>query len=139
MVDLLLEIQGATTRAAAGCPSAIDRELDYEALRWETGDFLERFLVGHLNLDPADLAQLAGEFHALAEWVAAQPQALIHRDFQSQNILATGGEIRIVDFQGMRPGPLGYDLASLVFDPYVDMPRPFRDELVDRFAAGTTS
>ena len=68
--------------------------------------------------------------------VAAQPQVLIHRDFQSQNILVTEGRIRLVDFQGMRLGPLGYDLASVVFDPYVAMPSQFRDELVKRFFTG---
>lgn len=138
-VDLLLEIQGATTRAAAGCPSAMDRELDYAALRWETGYFRDRFLVGYLNMDPAELAPLEEEFHNLATLVAAQPRVLIHRDFQSQNILAAADGIRLVDFQGMRRGPLGYDLASLAFDPYVDMPHPFRNELAARFAAGMDS
>ena len=68
--------------------------------------------------------------------MAAQPQVLIHRDFQSQNISGRDGRIRLVDFQGMRLGPLGYDLASLVLDPYVAMPTQFRDELVERFVTG---
>ena len=35
------------------CPAAVDRGLDYDALRWETGYFRDRFLAGHLGLDPA--------------------------------------------------------------------------------------
>jgi aminoglycoside/choline kinase family phosphotransferase/dTDP-glucose pyrophosphorylase len=135
-VDRLLEIQGATARARAGCPSAVDRRLDYDALRWETGYFRDRFLVGHLGLDPADLEPLDDDFHNLATTVSAQPLVLMHRDFQSQNLLTSGGRIRLVDFQGMRLGPLGYDLASLIHDPYVVMPGPLRSELVERFAAG---
>lgn len=135
-VDRLLELQGATSRAETVCPAAVDRRLDYDALRWETDYFRDRFLVGHLGLDPEDLEHLAGEFHSLAEAVSTQPRVLIHRDFQSQNILATGDSIGLVDFQGMRLGPLGYDLASLIFDPYVAMPSAFRNELVERFAAG---
>jgi aminoglycoside/choline kinase family phosphotransferase len=135
-VDRLLELQDATERAQAGCPSAVDRRLDYEALRWETDYFEERFLVGHLGLDAAELTHLAEEFHLLATAVAAQPRVLIHRDFQSQNILTGGDSVGLVDFQGMRLGPLGYDLASLIYDPYVEMPQDFRDELVERFAAG---
>jgi len=135
-VDRLLDIQGATARALSGCPAAVDRSLDEEALRGETDYFRERFLEGHLGLEPKKLEALADGFQALAAVVSAQRQVLIHRDFQSQNILATAGGIGLVDFQGMRLGPLGYDLASLVFDPYVGMPASFRNELVERFADG---
>jgi aminoglycoside/choline kinase family phosphotransferase/choline kinase len=138
-VDLLVDIQEATAAAAAACPSAVDRRLDYDALRWETGYFRDRFLVGHLGLDPADLGFLENEFHTLAELVASQPGRLIHRDFQSQNILAVGDRVGLVDFQGMRMGPLGYDLASLIYDPYVAMPASFRNELMGRYAAGLKS
>ncbi len=44
---------------------------------------------------------------------------LLHRDYQSRNIMVTSGSIRIIDFQGARFGPLAYDLASLLNDPYV--------------------
>jgi aminoglycoside/choline kinase family phosphotransferase len=111
----------------------VDRCLDYDSLRWETDYFKERFLVGHLGLKPADLTELDGEFHALAETVAAQPQVLIHRDFQSQNIHLQDGRIRLVDFQGMRLGPLTYDLMSLLLDPYVALDAGLRAELLERF------
>jgi aminoglycoside/choline kinase family phosphotransferase/dTDP-glucose pyrophosphorylase len=135
-VDRLVGIQNATIRAMTKCPAAVDRQLDYDALRWETDYFRDRFLVGHLGLIPENLGPLEDEFHALADIVASQPQVLIHRDFQSQNILVTDGRIRLVDFQGMRLGPLGYDLASLVFDPYVAMPSQVREELVELFFTG---
>ncbi len=134
-VDHLLELQSATQSARSECPLAVDRCLDYDALRWETGYFREQFLVGHLGMDPADLAELDGEFHALAETVAAQPRVLIHRDFQSQNIHVQDDGIRLVDFQGMRLGPLTYDLMSLLFDPYVALDDGLRAELLNRFAA----
>jgi N-acetylmuramate 1-kinase len=43
----------------------------------------------------------------------------VHRDFQSQNIIVRAGHAHLIDFQGMRPGLAEYDLASLLFDPYV--------------------
>jgi len=134
-VDHLLDLQSATEKARSQCLSAVDRCLDYDALRWETDYFKERFLVGHLGLKPADLTELDGEFHALAETVAGQPQVLIHRDFQSQNIHLQDGRIRLVDFQGMRLGPLTYDLMSLLLDPYVALDAGLRAELLERFAA----
>jgi aminoglycoside/choline kinase family phosphotransferase/choline kinase len=134
-VDHLLDLQSSTAAARSQCPVAVDRCLDYDSLRWETDYFKEHFLVGHLGLNLADLQGLEGEFHALAETVAAQPQVLIHRDFQSQNIHLLGERIRLVDFQGMRLGPLTYDLMSLLIDPYVMLPKKLQDELLDRFAA----
>jgi len=37
----------------------------------------------------------------------------------------------IIDFQGGRIGPVQYDLASLLIDPYVDLPYQLRAQLVD--------
>jgi aminoglycoside/choline kinase family phosphotransferase len=54
----------------------------------------------------------------------------VHRDFQSQNIIVRNGQAHLIDFQGMRPGLAQYDLASLLFDPYVDLPASERAELI---------
>ncbi len=138
VVDHLLALQAATEPARSACPLAVDRVLDLAQLRWETGYFGERFLQGHLGLPAAELAGLETEFASLADAVAAIPQALLHRDFQAQNILLRDDRVRLVDFQGLRLGPLTYDLASLVWDPYVDIPAPMRQGLVTHFAAGCT-
>jgi len=55
----------------------------------------------------------------------------LHRDFQSRNILVQDGALRIIDFQGGRLGPLGYDVAALILDPYVALPEVIRSELLD--------
>jgi aminoglycoside/choline kinase family phosphotransferase len=89
------------------------RELEY---------FRERFLNGYLGLEvgPEDLRR---DFEHIADaaGVGALSQ-VIHRDFQSRNIMISSGKLRLVDFQGMRFGPPGYDLASLMVDPYVRLP-----------------
>jgi aminoglycoside/choline kinase family phosphotransferase len=135
-VDLLLELQSATEVAPRRCASAADRTLDFATLRWETDYFRKRFLAGYLGLAMEDLKDLDAEFHTLAEVVAAQPRVLIHRDFQSRNIHLKDGRVRLVDFQGMRLGPLAYDLASLLLDPYVELPDELRSDLLSRFTAG---
>ena len=38
--------------------------------------------------------------------------------------------IYFIDFQGARSGPLQYDLASLLIDPYVDLKEYIKDELL---------
>jgi len=54
----------------------------------------------------------------------------LHRDFQSRNILVRNGALRIIDFQGGRLGPLGYDVAALLLDPYVALPENVWSELL---------
>lgn len=132
--DQITRLQAATEAALVECPVAFDRALDEAGLRWETDYFRERFLVGLMGLEASTLASLTPEFTALAAAVAAQPFHLLHRDYQSQNLLVKDGRLRLVDFQGLRPGPLGYDLASLLWDPYVSIHADRRRVLLNRYA-----
>ena len=66
-------------------------------------------------------AELEHELAGLAAHLLAQTPQLIHRDFQSQNILYREGTACFIDFQGARIGTGWYDLASLLFDPYVSL------------------
>ena len=58
---------------------------------------------------------------------------LVHRDFQSQNVLINRGEAWLIDFQGLRPGLAQYDLASLVYDPYMELEAASREELINGY------
>jgi aminoglycoside/choline kinase family phosphotransferase len=66
----------------------------------------------------------------VAEHLASLPRVLVHRDFQSQNIIIQNGQANLIDFQGMRPGLAEYDLASLIFDPYVELSDTERSALI---------
>jgi aminoglycoside/choline kinase family phosphotransferase len=72
-------------------------------------------------------------FHDIAEKLAELPRVLVHRDFQSQNILLRNGQAYLIDFQGMRPGLAQYDLASLLYDPYIGLTRAEHDELLEHY------
>jgi aminoglycoside/choline kinase family phosphotransferase len=39
----------------------------------------------------------------------------------------------VIDFQGGRLGPLQYDLASLLIDPYVELPQNLQDRLLSDY------
>lgn len=132
-LDLLARLQTHGSAIARNrCFEACDRSFDLEYLRWETDYFRDRFLVGHCGLDSAALADLTPEFAALAVAALAQPQVLAHRDFQSQNILLLDGQVRLVDVQGMRLGPIAHDLMALLRDCYVDLDPILRNQLRDR-------
>lgn len=49
----------------------------------------------------------------------AQPKVFVHRDYHSRNLMATGGEPGVLDFQDAVYGPVTYDLASLFKDAYI--------------------
>ena len=53
------------------------------------------------------------------------------RDMQSRNIMVKDQRIYFIDFQGGRLGPIQYDLASLLIDPYVNLPRPIQTRLLE--------
>jgi aminoglycoside/choline kinase family phosphotransferase/GTP:adenosylcobinamide-phosphate guanylyltransferase len=104
-----------------------DRELILEK---ESRYFVEAFLNGYLGLE-TDFDDLEDEFQILAQRALDHPyKGLLHRDFQSRNILVKGGDYYFIDFQGARLGPLPYDLASLLIDPYVELPRSFQEDLL---------
>ncbi|OGP53736.1 MAG: hypothetical protein A2Y65_01465 [Deltaproteobacteria bacterium RBG_13_52_11] len=99
-------------------------------LAWESGYFHFAFLADYLGLDIPD-EELRDEMEDLARQAA---QALggyfLYRDFQSRNIMVWEGGLGLLDFQGGRLGPLQYDLASLLLDPYVELDAGVQEELL---------
>ncbi|MBR5889655.1 MAG: phosphotransferase [Akkermansia sp.] len=102
---------------------------DAALYRWEQEYFAEHLIGRHLGADAAAfLAQ--PELQAMADWLAGLPRVPVHRDCQSQNIMLHGGKAWLIDFQGMRYGRLEYDLASLLYDPYMQLGEAERNELL---------
>ena len=102
---------------------ATEPEFGMELFAWERGLFERECVKGRYGIDglPADAER---ELVSVAERLAAEPKVLVHRDFQSANILYSGDDTSkpwLIDYQGMRPGPAAYDVASLLYDPYVPM------------------
>ncbi len=97
---------------------AYDREL---MLRYESGYFREAFLEGYLGIR-GKAGRLERPFTHLADMASrAGAACFVHRDFQSRNLVVTQGGIAVLDWQGGRLGPPGYDLASLLIDPYAGL------------------
>ncbi len=103
------------------------------ARAWESGYFFHSFLRGFLKLDIAH-EYLNEEFDDLARHLpSAEGDYFLYRDFQSKNIMLQAQQIRFLDFQGGRRGPLHYDLASLILDPYVELPETLSASLIDYY------
>ncbi len=102
---------------------------DATLYRWEQEYFAEHLIGRHLGQNAA--AFLARpELQDMADWLAGLPRVPVHRDCQSQNIMLKDGKAWLIDFQGMRYGRKEYDLASLLYDPYMQLSEQERDELL---------
>jgi aminoglycoside/choline kinase family phosphotransferase len=134
IVELLLymQISGSIRFDRKWCwdTQRYDKKLMLEK---ESGYFMQAFCHDMLNIKSFP-AKLSDEFKELAGRASRQPAVyFLHRDFQSRNLMLVDGEIRIIDFQGGRLGPLGYDLASLLIDPYARIPDEVQQELLEHY------
>lgn len=129
---LHLHTRAHDAHAAHAAAPGLQVEFDAELYRWEQHYFLEHCLGSYFGVSPAEqelhcsdarLSEIAQHLHGL-------PRVLVHRDFQSQNVVIKDGEACLIDFQGMRPGLVQYDLASLLYDPYVSLSASEREELL---------
>lgn len=128
------------TRKIEGSGIKLEREFGEQLYLWEQNYFFENCLGAYFRQDATTVKHYA-ELPAMrgaASLLAALPRVLVHRDFQSQNILILEGEAWLIDFQGMRPGLPQYDVASLLYDPYVRLTGPERTALLGAYkiAAG---
>jgi len=107
-------------------------EFNAALYQWEQNYFFENCLgrIFRFNETKRDKLMSLPVLRRIANELASQPRILVHRDFQSQNIIVRRGQAHLIDFQGMRPGLAEYDLASLLFDPYVHLTSDERDELL---------
>jgi N-acetylmuramate 1-kinase len=102
---------------------------DAALYRWEQEYFCEYLVENHLRLDAGPLRRDPA-FAEMADKLGTVARHLVHRDFQSQNLLVKDGMVWLIDFQGLRRGRQEYDLASLIFDPYLDHSPDEREALL---------
>jgi len=127
-------------RPDPGC-IAFSRRFDETLLRWELTHFKEWYLEAErgVTLDGEELTVLEAGFDWIARQLAAAPTTLVHRDFQSRNIMVTGdgrpSDLRVIDFQDALLGTRAYDLVALLRDSYVVLPPAEVAALVGDFVA----
>jgi N-acetylmuramate 1-kinase len=139
-LDLLVDMQ---IKGEMGFDSAwcFDTPVLHRPFLWERecGYFVAAFLNNYLGLETS-MEDLARDFQRLLTGALPPgPNYFLHRDFQSRNLFITNGRLRVIDFQGGRLGPLGYDVASLLIDPYVNLSPAWQAELLDYYLDLLTS
>lgn len=124
-----MQIRGAENFDPTWCYDSprYDSRLMQETESWY---FLRACCTDLLQLS-FNRAVVEKECALLAETAAMAPaHFFLHRDFQSRNIMIRDNQPWFIDFQGGRLGPLGYDLASLLLDPYAALPAWVQEHLL---------
>jgi aminoglycoside/choline kinase family phosphotransferase len=126
-----LRFENIPARLAAQLQPPFDEKL----YLWEQDYFFNNFVRNFSALSESEAASLRGQphFQELAAALAQMPRFMVHRDFQSQNILVRDGRTWFIDYQGLRPGRPEYDLASLLYDPYVPFSAEEREDLAAHY------
>jgi len=133
VLDIAVTLHSRATEDISSCPLLQARIFDYDYLRWETTYFLDRFVQGYLGQELRNRPDLQEDFHRLANRVDSYPKSIIHRDFQSQNIMISDSTVHVIDFQGARMAPPAYDIASILWDPYFRLHDLMRDRLLSYY------
>lgn len=133
VIDALIRWQVSSPKFFLSRPDIAARRFDYAALKWETDYFKTNYLQKKKGI--AEIPQVVENFFAtLACMVDTHPKVLMHRDFQSQNVMVrSSSEVGFVDFQGARRGSIFYDIASLLWDPYVSLPEEMVVDFFDEW------
>lgn len=126
-----MQIQGGKGFIKSWCwdSACYDKTLMIER---ESHYFLDAFWAKYLSQEtPQGLVE---EFDEIASRAAKAPITFfLHRDFQSRNIMLKETKSWFIDFQGGRMGPLGYDVASLLIDPYSTLSLEVQELLLDYY------
>lgn len=129
-----MQIRGADDFSPSWCwdTPRYDRRLMLER---ESGYFLRALCLDFFALS-FDRQTIEQECCLLADRASRAPaDFFLHRDFQSRNIMITDNTVRIIDYQGGRLGPLAYDLASLLIDPYMGLSANVQAEVKEQYFA----
>jgi aminoglycoside/choline kinase family phosphotransferase/choline kinase len=86
--------------------------------------------LNHFAKQAVAFKTIASDFNHLADQILHfSVDGLMHRDLQSRNIMVFNNNYYFIDFQAARRGPIQYDLASLLIDPYVSLACSMQEEL----------
>lgn len=135
-VDRLAALQ-KDTLLDDGCV-ALHRNYTHDLFMWEFDHYVEYGIEAlyDVAVSASERKTLTGQFTRIADEICAQPTVLVHRDYHSRNLMVKAdGHLAMIDFQDALMGPATYDLASLLWDPYVTLPEELPADLTARYWA----
>ena len=126
--ELLADLHGKTFPVPKDLPVStrrFDTEKYFQELLFTQEHLVEKFL-GLAPLSDSGKKALQTFCQAIA---AIGPDVFAHRDYHTRNVLVQGDTLWLIDFQDARLGSPHYDVASLLYDPYVALSQPEQQKL----------
>src|ERR1022692_3340355 len=104
-LDEIGKLHRLSETASRAIRSDLPAEFNAALYLWEQHYFFENCLGRYFNIDQAKLEELAAlpQLHEIANRLADLPRVLVHRDFQSQNIIVRNGHACLIDFRECDP------------------------------------
>lgn len=120
--DELIKIHFHSTLDKAPC-TAHNTKFDTEKFLWEMNYGKDNLIKGVLQFafNEKNEKELTDVFTDICKTLDDEPKFIAHRDYHSRNLMIKLDDIRVIDFQDARLGPIQYDLVSLYRDSYVQM------------------
>ena len=131
-VDELIKIHYQASDDRATDCTAFEISFDKEKFLWEMNYGREHLIekLAGVKLTPAESAELDKCFSSICEKLDKEPKYISHRDYHSRNLMLKLGQMRVIDFQDARMGPIQYDLVSLIHDSYVDLNKESQEKIL---------
>jgi len=132
-IDLLVRFQLHNSRSELKDFIGFNRGFGYDLLMWECYHYVEWGIEALYNkkIVESQTCQIREYFERICNGLTSLPQILVHRDFQSRNMMVLPDEeIALIDFQDALMGPWPYDLVALLRDSYVKLDDELLDELI---------
>jgi hypothetical protein len=131
-IDELIEFQDYTLKNRDDEVYAFKRSFDETTLKWELDHFVEwRIKEGigvQLSINNTKLVDKY--FDDIVSKLLVLPQIVVHRDYQSKNIMIKDDSYYLIDFQDALIGSYVYDLVALLKDSYVELSEDFVVEML---------
>ncbi len=133
-VDEIIKIHFIATRDRTDC-TAFKVKFDTEKFLWEMNYGKDNLLSGLCKFEFSEKMNLeiTKVFTDICSRLDEEPKFIVHRDYHSRNLMIKFNEMRVIDFQDARLGPVQYDLVSLFRDSYVNMPEEMAAKLMDYY------
>lgn len=130
--ELLADLHGKTFPVPGTLPVST-RRFDAEKYQQELLFTQEHLVEKFLALPPASKKALGLVSTFCRALAAIGPDVFAHRDYHTRNLLVHEEKLYLIDFQDARLGAPHYDVASLLFDPYVALTEKERQPLFNAY------
>lgn len=133
-IDELIKIHFLATNDKSDC-TAFKMQFDVEKLLWEMNYGKDNLLAGlcEFKFTEKSNKEVTDAFTLICQKLHEEPKFIAHRDYHSRNLMIKLNEIRVIDFQDARLGPIQYDLVSLLRDSYVHLDDQVANRLIDDY------